>query len=117
VPEVLPEVLPTQISGDRRARRRYPIHLPLQYQVMQKGLVTSAGPGKLLDMSSTGIAFTSGDIFKFDTVIRLSIRWPILLHGDIAIKLVTEGKVVRSNGEVTVVRVLRYEFRTHSKVR
>jgi len=100
------------ISGDRRSRRRYSIHLPLHFAVIGKRRFASAGTGNVLNLSSKGIAFTSDETFSRGTLMELSISWPIRLYGKTPIKLVVEGRVVRSDGQVTAVAILRHEFRT-----
>ena len=106
------EMLPTEISGDRRSRRRYSIHLPLHFAVIGKRRFASAGTGNVLNLSSKGIAFTSDETFSRGTLMELSISWPARLYGKTPIKLVVEGRVVRSDGQVTAVAILRHEFRT-----
>jgi PilZ domain-containing protein len=104
-----------EISGDRRSRRRYPTDLAVQYKVMKNYLVVGTGNGKTLSMSSKGIAFTANETFKVGSHLELSVSWPVLLNGSCGMKLVVEGKVVRSNGESTAIRMDRYEFRTQAR--
>jgi hypothetical protein len=66
-------------------------------------------------MSSKGLAFTSAETFRLGMSINLFISWPILLDGKTPIMLVAEGGVVRSDRQVTAVKMVRYEFRTQKQ--
>jgi c-di-GMP-binding flagellar brake protein YcgR len=101
-----------QISGDRRSKTRYSIDLSLTYRVLRHGLVTATGSGRTRDISSGGVAFRSNDIFKVGSYLELSISWPALLNDGCPVKLVVEGKVVRSDGQCTAISFKRHEFRT-----
>jgi hypothetical protein len=108
-------MLPTRISGDRRSRRRYPFHLYLHFKIIKNRLVTHTGTGKMLNMSSSGIAFTCDETFRLGMSINLYISWPALLNGKTPIMLFVEGRVVRIEGQVAAVEIGRYEFRTQKQ--
>lgn len=104
-----------QSSVDKRSTCRYPIHLPLHFQIIKNCLVTCSGTGKLLDISSKGIAFTCDQFFNPGMSIQLCISWPVLLHGQTPIMLVAKDKVVRRDVQVTAVKISQYEFHTQKK--
>lgn len=108
-------MLPTKISRDRRSRRRYPIHLPVHFKVIKNRLVTCAGTGKVINMSSGAIAFRSNETFHVGTLMQLSISWFVLLDDKIPIKLVAEGRVLRSDGQVAAVEIFRHDFHIEGK--
>jgi hypothetical protein len=112
----LTEQTVTDISGDRRNKRRYPLDLAVQYKVVKNYLVTATGSGRALNMSSKGIAFKVNETFRPGTYLELSVSWPVLLNGRCPMKLVVEGRVVRSGSEGTVISMDRYEFRTQGRV-
>ena len=66
-------------------------------------------------MSSGGVAFTTNEIFKIGAQIELAVNWPVLLNGDCPMKVLIEGRVVRSDDQLTVIRVARHEFRTQKR--
>ena len=99
---------PTEISQDRRSKRRYPIELPLHYKIVKNGV----GKGSSIDVSSRGIAFKSDAPLGVGSYLEVSISWPALLNESCALKLMVSGRVVRSRENVTAMSVDRYEFRT-----
>ena len=102
----------TDISADRRSKRRYPIELPVQYKIMKNYLVMGTGSGNSLDLSSGGIAFTSTAPLKIGSYLELSVSWPVMLNQSCPLKLVASGRVVRSDQTCTAISLDRYEFRT-----
>jgi hypothetical protein len=108
----LKESSPTEISQDRRARRRYPIGLAVQFKIMKNYLVTGSGSGTSIDLSSGGIAFSTIMPLKVGTYLELSISWPVLLNQSCPLKLVATGRVVRSDQHSSAISMDRYEFRT-----
>jgi hypothetical protein len=102
----------TEISGDRRSKRRYPLELPVQFKIMKNYLVTGTGIGNSLDLSSGGIAFTTSTPLKIGSYLELSISWPVLLNQSCSLKLVASGRVVRSDQNCTAISLDRHEFRT-----
>jgi hypothetical protein len=65
------EMLPTKKSRDRRSRRRYPIHLPVHFKVIERDRLISAGTGNVLNMSSNGIAFRADETFRLGMSLNL----------------------------------------------
>jgi hypothetical protein len=109
---ILTEQSVTEISQDRRCKRRYPIELPVQYKIMKNYLVMGTGTGNSLDLSSGGIAFTSNAPLKIGSYLEVSVSWPVLLNQSCPLKLVASGRVVRSDHNCTAISLDRYEFRT-----
>ena len=102
----------TEISQDRRSKRRYPIELPVQYKIMKNYLILGTGTGNSVDISSGGICFTSSVPLKIGSYLELSVNWPVLLNQSCPLKLVASGRVVRSDDHRTAISLDRYEFRT-----
>src|SRR5690349_9170478 len=103
-------ILPNQtdIQGDRRSSRRYVISLPVRIKVFKSDLIIKIATGKVLNMSSRGIAFSGDYIFDISAVVELSISWPVLLNGTTPVKLVIQGIVIRSDAMITAVQLIRY---------
>jgi hypothetical protein len=63
-------------------------------------------------MSSGGVLIGYHDQIHPGTRMELSIEWPSLLDGRIPLRLVTVGKVVRSEECSCAIVMARYQFRT-----
>lgn len=100
------------ISEDRRSRRRYTFDLPVEYKVMSGRHLFLTGKGKTVDISSKGIAISIDETLAPGITMELAIHWPALLNASCALKLVVTGKVVRSDENITAIRMDRHEFRT-----
>jgi hypothetical protein len=109
---VLQEELVLEIGDDRRSRRRYDLGLDLHYKLIEHYRVARAGNGKTVDLSSSGILFSTVDSLKPGSFVELSIHWPVLLNQSCPLKLVVNGRVIRSESGLTAMRLDRYEFRT-----
>src|SRR5689334_23996706 len=110
--QILLDTQITEISQDRRSKRRYPIELPVQYKIMKNYLVMGTGTGNSIDLSSGGIAFTTTSPLKVGSYLELSISWPVLLNQSCPLKLVASGRIVRTSETCTAISLDRYEFRT-----
>ena len=110
--KILTDSSPTEVSQDRRSKRRYPIELPVHYKIVKNYLVLGTGTGTSIDLSSGGIAFTTDAPLRVGSYLELSISWPVLLNQCCALKLVAFGRVVRSDEKRTALSLDRYEFRT-----
>jgi hypothetical protein len=113
--QVLKDEAVSGISGNRRSKQRFPIDFPVQYKIMRNYLIIGTGTGTTVDISSGGIAFMANESLKIGAYVELSVAWPVLLNGSCPLKLVVEGRVVRSNGSLTAIRMDRHEFRTQRR--
>jgi len=101
-----------EISGDRRARRRYPMCLPLQFQILKNSALTGGGSGTSLNLSGNGIAFATSQVLPVGSVVELEISWPGPFDELCSLKLIASGRVVRSAWDCTAITMDRHEFRT-----
>lgn len=106
------EEVVTDISEDRRRKKRYPMNLQVEYKIVKNYLVIGNGTGTTVDMSSNGIAFQTDKPLKVGSYLELSASWPVLLDGSCPLKLVVFGRVVRSDERITALAADRHEFRT-----
>ena len=67
------------------------------------------------NLSSGGIAFEFGGELKPGTSVELTIQWPVLLHGNVPIKLVVRGQIAWSEGCLAALRITRSHFRTQRR--
>jgi hypothetical protein len=65
-----------------------------------------------VDLSSGGILFDAGRPLPAGLNVELSVTWPVMLHNVAPLQLLVTGKIVRSDGRRTAVRMVQHEFRT-----
>jgi hypothetical protein len=90
----LTEKLPT----DRRHSDRFPIEREVRFRVLNKRGGEETGDGKTLNISSSGVLFTSEHMLLPGRRLELSISWPVQLNNQVALKLVARGRVVGHAG-------------------
>ena len=100
------------ISGDRRADRRYDLSLNLRWKLIRRRRVLENGSGRTIDFSSGGILFEADRPMPVGLNVELSIAWPVLLHNVAQLQLLVSGRIVRSQGQRTAIRMVQHEFRT-----
>jgi hypothetical protein len=100
--------LPASGNG-RRSHRRYPIDLAIRCRGLPSDRVLL---GKIRDISSGGVRFTSSEILAPGTRVELSIDWPVLLDHACRLQLKCQGRVLRSDGHGTAIEMERHEFYT-----
>ena len=68
--------------------------------------------GKIRDISSSGVRFTSSEILALGKKVELSIDWPILLDSTCRLQLKGQGRVIRSDEHGTAIEIEHHEFCT-----
>jgi hypothetical protein len=99
-------------SSESRAKLRFLLNLELRYRVASAGEPVENGSGRTIDLSSSGLSFTSDTPLSIGQNLDLFIDWPIQLDGGVQLQLVVSGVVVRVAGTVTALRFEHHEFRT-----
>lgn len=99
----------SEISGERRSRRRYAIGLPLRYQAMEDRRHT--GMGTTINISSSGLVFESRDYLPVGSYIDVLISWPVRSPDKRPLQVAVQGRVVRNDAVTTAVQIVRHEFR------
>jgi hypothetical protein len=97
---------------ERRSRRRFQIEQDLCYTCLSG--TGQTGVGKVLNISSKGIYFTTESAVQPGTRIELAVNWPALLDECCGMKLMIFGSVVRSEPHSAAARIEQYEFRTRA---
>jgi hypothetical protein len=106
-PEQTPE-------SDRRRSDRFAIEREIRYRALNKRGGEEAGEGKTVNMSSSGVLFTSPQVLRPGRRIELAISWPAQLNNKCALKLVARGRIVRFDNGLAAMEIQQYEFRTLS---
>jgi len=79
---------------ERRIGVRVPLACAMWYETGQAANKTT-GEGRVIDMSSSGVAFTNESFLERNTRVALHIQWPVKLEGEVPVELCAGGKVVR----------------------
>ena len=106
---------PNQSRADRRESTRFPIQRAISFTALTNRPRFVSGSGTTLNMSSSGILFTTENDLPAGLLVQVAVSWPVHLGDGCPLKLVAEGVVVRSEGGKAAVRLRRYEFRTQKR--
>ena len=96
-----------EVNKERRLKRRFDIRQDVTYKVLDRGAKT--GTGRTLNISSSGVWFTTQSLLPTGTPLEISMDWPVTL--DISMKLMIYGSVVRSDQKGAAVAIERHQFR------
>ena len=100
-------------TGERRLHRRYWISLPIQYRLHGTSPRKPNSVGKTLNISRGGLLFqTNEEKLPVGRSMKILIDWPVRLEGECALRLVMWGRVVRRDGRLVAVSVVRHDFHT-----
>lgn len=100
--------------SDRRHSDRFPIEREVRYRVLSKRSADESGEGKTVNMSSSGVLFTTKHMLLPGRRVEISVSWPAQLNNKCALKLVARGRVVRFEDGRAAIEIQQYEFRTLS---
>lgn len=99
--------------SERRASGRFPIERDVKYKVVSRR-GQEAGAGKTVNMSSSGILFSTEQVLQAGRQVEISVAWPAQLNNQTPLKLVARGRVVRVEDHQAAVEIQHYEFRTQA---
>lgn len=97
---------------ERRTADRFPLDREVKYKVYHKRNGEDTGSGQTVNMSSTGLLFTTEAMLLPGRRLEVAINWPAQLDNKCPLKLVARGKVVRSEPGKAAMEIQQYEFRT-----
>jgi hypothetical protein len=100
---------------DRRRATRFPIERLILFQTTGRRQAPTSGLGQTINISSTGVLFSTDEPLSPGRSIRVAISWPARLDSSVGLQLVARGRIVRCDGGNAAVRIQRYEFRTRPK--
>jgi|HubBroStandDraft_5_1064220.scaffolds.fasta_scaffold90389_1 hypothetical protein len=104
------------VAEERRSKVRYPLELLVRFRSFPKGSLLF-GVGRTVDVSSSGVLVVSQHVVSHEDIgmgalIEMSMEWPPLLDGRIAMQLFAIGRVVRRRPFAFAASFERYQFRT-----
>lgn len=106
---------PDAAGNERRRSSRFPIERELRYKTLNQRAESLAGNGKTLNISSSGVLFTSDHDLPVGTRLEVSISWPAQLNEKVFLNLVARGRVTRHTKGQLALQIQQYEFRTQSR--
>ena len=106
---------PEVSATERRRSSRFPIERELRYKTLNQRSEILAGNGKTLNISSSGVLFTSDHELPVGTRLEVSISWPAQLNEKCLLNLVARGRVSRHLKGQLALQIQQYEFRTQSR--
>jgi hypothetical protein len=102
-------------TPERRRSSRFPIEREVRYKTLNQRAEILAGNGKTLNISSSGVLFTSDHDLPIGTRLEVSISWPAQLNDRCLLNLVARGRVTRHTKGQLALQIQQYEFRTQSR--
>ena len=102
-------------NPERRRSSRFPIEREVRYKTLNQRTEILAGNGKTLNISSSGVLFTSDHDLPVGTRLEVSISWPAQLNEKCLLNLVARGRVTRHTKGQLALQIQQYEFRTQSR--
>lgn len=106
------EVVTLGGTTERRGKRRFRIERDARYKLLYGQHIAETGPARTVNISSSGVWFTTDTSLPMGVPIELAISWPALLNDYCPMKLMIFGCVVRSTDNGAAINIERYEFRT-----
>ena len=100
------------LQSERRLSHRYPVCMEVEYRLLRAQWGNS---GRTLNMSSSGICFSTSERLLPGELVEVAVDWPILLDGVCPLKLVITGRVVRSDETQAVIIRERHQFHTRRR--
>jgi hypothetical protein len=105
---------PQEGKTDQRGAARFPVVREIRYKILSRRRVDESGFGTTINMSSSGVLFTADRDLRPGMRLEVSISWPVALNGQVPLKLVARGRVVRSAQGVAAIEISQHEFRTQA---
>ena len=102
---------PGPTDSERRRSLRFLLECELHYKTANRRSRIVTGKGKTLNISSSGILFSSEHNFPLLTELEVSVSWPVPLNKTVPLNLVARGRVVRCSEGQLALQIAQYEFR------
>jgi PilZ domain-containing protein len=103
-PVQAPEPSPIDVGRERRAAPRVATVLEVRYRVFSGGTLIASGRGRTVNMSNTGILFTTeGRLAEGDSA-ELLVAWPT------GLRMIVGGRLVRCQGAHAAIACRSYKI-------
>ncbi|HWQ56587.1 MAG TPA: hypothetical protein VN442_23065 [Bryobacteraceae bacterium] len=103
------------VGVERRLSTRFPIAEEIRFRVLDRRGEPHEGTGLTVDMSRSGVLFTTSSVLAPGRLLEVSVNWPVALDGTCPLKFVAVGHVVRTGRGLAAVKIEKYQFKTRGK--
>jgi len=97
-----------RVREERRRSQRFPIQRSVRYETRS----ARTASGTTVDISSSGVLFTTDYLPSLGETVELALDWPARLGHKTPLKLVITGRVVRVDAKRAAIAIKRHELRT-----
>lgn len=97
---------------ERRSAQRFPIERALRFKAFGRQGIQEPGCGRTINISSSGILFTTDCDLVPGRRIEVTVSWPERLNENCALQLVARGRIVRVEPGRAALEFHQHEFRT-----
>ena len=101
-------------TTERRAARRYPIVIEVEYKLLENGKTVDQGRGRTRNLSSCGILLESDRKLAVGSEIEAFLAWPARLGGRVNLTLWIQGRIMRAGDNCVAISIRKSDFRTRS---
>ena len=106
----------SRVAEERRTANRFPIEREVHFRTIGKRKLAECGLGQTINISSAGVLFTTDRVLRMGNRVEVAISWPAQLNASVALQLVAQGRIVRSDESKAALKIQHYEFRTCSRM-
>lgn len=99
-------------TGERRAKPRFPLQLPVSFRTLSPPHCSGAPSGTTVNISTTSVTFETGENLQPYQHVLLAVEWPARLDNRIPLTLFLDGRILRCENGVAAMRVHKHEFKT-----
>ena len=107
---------PVAAKPDRRERERFLVRVPVRYRLPRPRKADVVDVGETLDISSSGLAFSTSQSLTPGQLVNVAVEWPARLDGRCPLQLVVRGRVVRATATTAAIRIYGYQFKLRPSV-
>ena len=100
---------------ERRRSARFALQERLWYSILEGQKTVTAGTGITIDLSSSGVAFTTEHSLKPGTLVKLSMDWPRKAAVGPSLRVAISGRIVRADAGIAACTIERYEYRIQKR--
>ena len=97
-----------RFGRERRSAVRVPIAYPSRYETISRPKQT--GTGRTINLSRTGISFTTESLLAVHSRAKLHVAWPVRFQSDGIVELSAVGTLARAEETKAALKLEKIEF-------